>query len=396
MILTLLLDLDDTLLDANMDNFIPAYFQSLAKHLEDRVRPDILLPALRAGTQRMLANQDPRSTLEEVFDAEFYPRIEIAKDQLRDAINDFYDNFFPRLESLTKRRPGVSEFVEWALAQTVNVSVATDPLFPIKATYERIRWAGLDPERFELVSTYETFHFSKSHPAFFAEFLGRLGWPEGSALMVGNDVDRDIRPAQKLGLKSYQLDGRSGSRPDAEGQLQGDFGDLRSWLESADPATLEASFTSIDSILAVLLSTPAVLQSLLSGLDREVLSHEPTRDEWALIEVLCHLRDTELEIHQQQLTTLLNNSDPFVPRPDSTVWAKQRKYLNEDGPRALREFTSARLDNLSQLKDLDAAIWARKARHAIFGPTNFREVVGFMADHDRLHIQQIWDILNAL
>ena len=33
--LTLLLDLDDTLLDSNMDTFIPVYFQALSGFLED-------------------------------------------------------------------------------------------------------------------------------------------------------------------------------------------------------------------------------------------------------------------------------------------------------------------------------------------------------------------------
>ena len=40
--------------------------------------------------------------------------------------------------------------------------------------------------------------------------------------------------------------------------------------------------------------------------------------------------------------------------------------------------------------------WWREARHAIFGPSNFLEIVGFMADHDRLHIQQAWNTLKAL
>ncbi len=56
--LTLLLDLDDTLLDTNMGEFLPAYFQALAKHLNHRVQPDIMLSAMMSGTQLMLANQD--------------------------------------------------------------------------------------------------------------------------------------------------------------------------------------------------------------------------------------------------------------------------------------------------------------------------------------------------
>ena len=41
MSLTLLLDLDDTLLDTNMDVFVPAYFQALGNTCAERVAPEM-------------------------------------------------------------------------------------------------------------------------------------------------------------------------------------------------------------------------------------------------------------------------------------------------------------------------------------------------------------------
>ena len=148
MTLTLLLDLDDTLLDTNADAFVPAYFQSLARHLDGRVRPEVMFAALASGTKLMLASSDPSHTLQEIFEADFYPKIGIPKDQLTEIIDDFYDNVFPALGSVTRKRPGAVELTEWAFASGQRVAIATDPLFPLKATYHRIRWAGLDPARF--------------------------------------------------------------------------------------------------------------------------------------------------------------------------------------------------------------------------------------------------------
>lgn len=397
MTLTLLLDLDDTLLDTNMEAFVPAYFQALVKHLEGRVRPEAMLAALMSGTQLMLASEDPSRTLQEVFETEFYPKLGISKEQLTDAIEDFYDNVFPTLGHVTKRRAGAAELVDWAFAKGYRVAVATDPLFPRKATYQRIRWAGLDPERFDLISSFETFHFSKSHPAYFAEVLGRLGWPEGPALMVGNDMQRDLIPAQRLGLHTYQVDGASasGSGP-FDAARRGDLIDLRAWLGSTDLTSLEPSFTTPEAILSVMASTPGVLHGLSAGLREDQWSFEPAAEDWAVIEVLCHLRDTEIEIHHVQIQMLLEKSKPFIPRPDAGVWAKQRKYLSENGPAALHAFTSARMETLNKLKGLNEDIWSRQARHAIFGPTNFKEVISFMAEHDRMHVRQAWDTLNAL
>ncbi len=395
MTLTLLFDLDDTLLETNMGAFIPAYFQALSKHLAEYVQPEKMLPALMKGTELMLASEDPTHTLQEVFEAYFYPKLGVPKEQVNHVIEQFYDEVFPSIGSVTKKREGAVELVNWVFSKGYRVAIATDPLFPRKAVYHRIRWAGLDPERFELVSSFETFHFTKSHPAYFAEVLGRLGWPNDPVLMVGNDVDRDLKPAQSLGLKTYHVNEESASGPGSEAAGSGKLSDLRSWLESTDPESLEPLIQKPVAILAVMLSTPAVLQSLVASVPDRAWPRKPVADEWALVEVICHLRDTECEIHQMQVNTLLKENEPFISRPDSTVWAKERNYLKEDGRKALQDFASARIETLAKLKGLDDSIWKQKARHAIFGPTHFQEVIGFMADHDRMHIQQAWKILKT-
>ncbi len=175
----------------------------------------------------------------------------------------------------------------------------------------------------------------------------------------------------------------------------GSLTELRHWLQSVDPASLEPSFGSQAAIMAILESTPAVLHSMAAGLTASAWKREPTPEDWAFIEIICHLRDTEREVHHPQIEILQQESKPFVPRPDAAVWAKQRNYLDEDGQPAIASFTAARLHTLRELRAFEPATWQKQARHAIFGPTNAREVVSFMADHDRLHIQQAWNTRQA-
>lgn len=403
MSLTLLFDLDDTLLDTNMDAFIPAYFQALGRHIEKRVAPELMLRALVHGMNLMNESNDPTRTLQDVFETVFYAKLGVPKADLSDALEDFYDNVFPAIGMHTQQRPDAVPLIEWAFSKGYRIAIATDPLFPRKSTYARLRWAGLDPEQFELVSTFENFHFTKTHPAYYAEVLGQLGWPDGPVLMVGNDVQRDMVTAHQLGLKTYFIDGEAGSSPGpfdaAQDKLEagrGKLGDLRPWLESIDISTLVPSYKSKEAIMAIMSATPAILQSLSCALSAESWRHEPTRDDWAMNEIICHLRDTENEIHALQLNLMLERPDAFIPRPDTSVWASEREYLNVDGTLALAEFASARLMNLDKLRKLDDEFWARKVRHAIFGPTNFLEVMGFVADHDQMHIQQAWKTLQNL
>ena len=395
MSLTLLLDLDDTLLDTNLDAFMPAYFQALSQHLAKHSAPSTMLRALITGINRMNESEDPNRTLEEIFDADFYVQLGFSKHDLAHIIEEFYDDVFPTLAQHTRRRSDALPLIEWAYSRGYRIAIATDPLFPRKATYHRLRWAGFDPERFELISSFEHFHFTKTHPAYYAEVLGRLGWPEGPVLMVGNDPERDLIPAHRLGLKTFFVDGESGSSLGFE-TGRGRLADLRPWLESINLATLEPSFKSPEGVLAIMASTPAVLYSLSASLTEEQWKHEPTHDDWAMNELVCHLADTEREIHRMQLDLMISREGAFIPRPDSGVWASEREYLNIDGKSALAEFARARIDNLKILKALDANIWNRSARHAIFGPTNFLEVTSFMTDHDRLHVQQAWKTLKSV
>jgi FMN phosphatase YigB (HAD superfamily) len=398
MTLTLLLDLDDTLLNTNLDAFIPAYFQALSRELAPHIAPEIMLRALMSGTQQMMKSEDFSQTLELVFNAVFYPQINSQYEKISATIENFYDHIFPTLSAVTTLRPDAKPFVDWAFSQGYRIAIATDPIFPRKATYHRLRWAGFEPEQFEIVSSFEHFHFSKTYPAYYAEVLGRMGWPEGPVLMVGNDMERDIRPAQLLGLATYHVDGKPASSFGLETGEHGKLDDLRLRLESTNFAALIPSFKTKDSVLGVLAATPAALNGLTCGLNSAAWAHEPTPDDWALTELICHLRDSEREIHHMQIRLFKDQSEPFIPRPDTSVWASHRNYLHEDGVSALREFNDARRETLAMLKDIttESSAWENKARHAIFGPTNFLEVVGFIAEHDRLHIQQAWGTLRKL
>jgi FMN phosphatase YigB (HAD superfamily) len=395
MSLTLLLDLDDTLLDTNLDVFMPAYFQALTQHMAVHVAPSRMQRALIAGVNRMYESEDPTQTLEEIFNADFYTKLGFSRHDLIHVVEEFYDQIFPSLARHTRQRPEAVSLIEWAYSRGYRIAIATDPLFPRKATYHRLRWAGFDPERFELVSSFEHFHFTKTHPAYYAEVLGRLGWPDGPSLMVGNDIMRDLIPAHRLGLKTFFVPGESDSGPGFEAG-RGSLAELRPWLESINVSALEPSFKSRDAVLAIMASTPAVLRSFTAALTEEQWKYEPTHDDWAMNELICHLADTEREIHQMQLSLMIEREGAFIPRPDSGVWASEREYLNIDGKAALHEFAMARIENIKILKELDESIWSRSARHAIFGPTNFLEVTSFMADHDRLHIQQAWKTLRSV
>jgi FMN phosphatase YigB (HAD superfamily) len=178
MTLTLLLDLDDTLLGNSMDTFIPAYLQSLSDFLSPFISQDIFVPTLLSGTQAMLDNNSPDKTLKAAFDQSFYTELGVSQDEYAEQFDAFYREKFPELKQLTQYSLAAVRMIEEAFDRNYRVAIATNPLFPKSAIHQRLEWAGLSPQKypFLLVPTYESFHFAKPNKAFFTEALASLGW----------------------------------------------------------------------------------------------------------------------------------------------------------------------------------------------------------------------------
>jgi len=399
MTLTLLFDLDDTLLSTNTDAFLQAYFRAVTDYVKDLIEPDLMLPEFFAGTRKMVANTDPSQSLRGVFNSEFFPKFDIEPSIIQARFDQFYAEVFPTFRSLTNPWPEAVSLVEWALSQGYRLAVATNPLFPLSAIHQRLCWANLPPDQypFEVISSYESFHFSKPNPIFFAEVLGRMGWPEGSVLVVGDDIKRDLLAGSALGLPVFWINETDVNVPEGlELAGRGSIGDLRPWIESNDLSTLEPAFSTPEPLITLMLSTPAVVSGLLEQANGQDLMRRPVAKEWSLTEIVCHLRDTEVEVNLPHLHMLLELDEPFIPARNTDDWAEERGYNTQDIWQALSDFTTARVQTVDVLRGLANDAWSRKARHAIFGPTDLLELVKFMAEHDKLHIRQILSTIKQI
>jgi FMN phosphatase YigB (HAD superfamily) len=395
--LTLLVDLDNTLLGNNMETFIPAYLKALGEHLSDHISPEKMVSAMLSATQQMMDNTSIHATLKEAFDPDFYPPLRLVEPEIREYIDRFYQEKFPNLKILTQFRSEAADFISSAVRRGYHIGIATNPLFPRTAITQRLAWAGLPQEEFPftLIPSYETFHFAKPNPAYFAEFLGILGWPEGQVLMVGNDPDHDIRGAQEMGIPAYWVSNRADQYPTDQPEPDGvgSLGEVLPWIDSLPSQTLEPDYNIPTAMIATLRGSPAALNTTLSKIPTEAWPWRPAQKAWGLTEIICHLRDVEAEINLPRLRKILQVDNPFIPGVDSDSWADQRDYLRQDGEAAFEDFLDAREETLDILDNLNEAGWSRPIRHAIFGPTHLREMVRIMAGHERLHGRQIHEVI---
>jgi len=125
-----LFDLDDTLLGNNMDQFLQAYFPMVADYVQPVMEGNDFLADLMAGTQAMIANQDPNQTNREVFWSVFCQRSGLTQETMETFIEGFYRDRFGALREFTTCRPAAKKIVQLCLDHSVLVVVATNPLFP--------------------------------------------------------------------------------------------------------------------------------------------------------------------------------------------------------------------------------------------------------------------------
>jgi len=144
----------------------------------------------------------------------------------------------------------------------------------------------------------------------------------------------------------------------------------------------------------VLKSTPAAIDTLRRKVTApQKWHHKPYDNEWNATEIICHLRDVEIEVNLPRIVKITSEENPFLSGFSTDDWAEQREYNRQDPFKALADFIQARVEVIQLLEELDAGGWNRPARHAIFGPTILQELAGFISQHDKNHIQQIYPLL---
>lgn len=390
--LILLMDLDDTLLENSIETFLPAYLKALSRHLANHLKPEVLIRELLRSTDQMILNQNPQKTLEEVFDEAFYPAVGVCKEELKPAIDSFYQTIFPDLKPLTKPKPEAQALIEKALKQNWKIVVATNPIFPLTAIEQRLEWAGLSPKEipFNLITSYETFHFAKPNPSYYAEVLARLGWMDEPAVMAGNSLSDDIQPASLAGIPAFWLSDTAPSSDSNTPDAWGNFSDLFVFLSQIETIHAQRPPTTPAGLLAALRATPAFLDTQRRNVPLSRWNQKPSQEEWCLTEIICHLRDSDREVNLPRFRKILDEENPFLPAVNADEWSSLRQYCNNEEPlEALQGFIQARMEILNLLDSLPTDAWERPARHAIFGPTTLQELVTFMTAHDRDHIQQV-------
>lgn len=228
----ILFDLDGTLILNSMETFLPAYFSALVKKVGALVPADKFITQLKASTAAMIRNADPVRTNADIFAADFFPKIGLPPEQLMPVFDDFYAREYRDLRAYVQPVQTAREIVASALDRKHSVVIATNPLFPRTAIDQRLEWGKLNDFDYALVTDYETMHACKPNPQYYREIASRIGADPTECVMVGNDVEQDIAPARKVGMKTFWITDAAGLPTDVASDWRGTLEDFGVLLKS--------------------------------------------------------------------------------------------------------------------------------------------------------------------
>ena len=319
----------------------------------------------------------------EIIAATLAAELAMTRRQTDETLDEFYATAHDQLRRISQPMPLARTLVECLLGQNLVVAIATNPLFPEAAVMQRLDWAGLADlaPQFRYITHSGNSHFIKPSPAYYAELAARVGVEPDEALMIGDNLSNDIEPARAIGIAAWHVAEATGLRPILARLASSD------WAAKISPITLTAPM-----LKPQFAGNISALHGLLADSSASQWMQQPDPNEWSIMQILCHLAETEATVHQARLRTILAGDNPFIrayapPGP-------RMPPCHDDAYAVLQKFHARRLETLALLDNVSRDEWRLPARHSIFGMTTLLEMAYFTAQHDRLHINQLCQTLG--
>lgn len=230
---TILFDLDGTLLPMQQDEFTMAYFDKLSKKLAPYgYEPKRLIDGIWQSTKAMVMNNG-KQTNEQVFWKEFAGIFGDKVYSDADKFDEFYETDFDKLKSHCSYNEQANQTIQTLKEKGFTLVLASNPIFPMTAQKKRMLWAGVNPDDFALITSYENSHYCKPNPLYYKEIIEKIGVKPGDCLMVGNDTTEDAA-AMPIGVDFFLLTDclLNNERKDISKYSRGSFAQLLNYIDN--------------------------------------------------------------------------------------------------------------------------------------------------------------------
>lgn len=204
-ITTVLFDLDGTLINVDMHQFVPAYLEHLSTCIDPQMPIRPFIENLVRRTVELLNSDDGRLTNEEFYLQVVEEDLGITPQQFQDGLKHFYRYNMELLRSFVQPLPLAAKLIQRCHEKGLKLVLATNPVFPRPLVEARLNWGGMKVDDFVLITSFENSRYCKPNPHYFEDILVELDCPAEQCLMVGNDTEHDLS-ASHLGMTTFLVD----------------------------------------------------------------------------------------------------------------------------------------------------------------------------------------------
>lgn len=150
------------------------------------------------------------------------------------------------------------------------------------------------------------------------------------------------------------------------------------------------------NLCARLRGTPARLEEIVRGVDREILIGRPGgNDKWSAQEHAGHLADLE-PLWMARIDDYFNNESQLTIADLTNRRTFAAQHNQRPSAEILADFRSARARLLSKVENIDRGIFTRTALHPrMKTPMRLVDHLFFVAEHDDHHLAYIWAMISA-
>ncbi|HEX5039391.1 MAG TPA: DinB family protein [Candidatus Limnocylindria bacterium] len=141
-------------------------------------------------------------------------------------------------------------------------------------------------------------------------------------------------------------------------------------------------------ILKALRAGPIILRRLVRDLPDDATRARPAPGEWAIVEVVAHLADTEERL-LARTRRMLGEDEPALPPYDPAELAIERGYIEMALPDELDRFEALRREQAGLLEGLTDDGWGRIGVHGEHGRITVQQLAAHTAGEDADHFAQI-------
>ena len=146
--------------------------------------------------------------------------------------------------------------------------------------------------------------------------------------------------------------------------------------------------------MKALRAVPVVARALAQGQDDAALRQRPAPGEWAAIEVIAHMADTD-ERALGRIRRMRDEEEPMLAAFDPEALAVERAYIAAPIEPTLRRLEDTVAALVAELGALDDASWERTGRHAAHGQVTIAVYLAHVAAEDVDHLAQIARLRDA-